>query len=374
MSIASQINPKTKKLITRLVIVLAFLAVLITVTQIIKSNGSKEEDVPLVRPVKTIILEEPAVTNRLVYSGRVEAGQSVDLSFEQAGQLIEFPVKEGQRLKMGDLIARIDDRDSQSAYNASAANFEKARADYERYQNLFDRNMISASELETRVRDFNVAAAELDGVAKAVEGTSILAPFDGIVAKKIVDNFQQVQAKEKIVTFQDPTSFDIALNIPGTVLSKAQYYDSVISVAFDQEKDLFFPATVKEFSTVADVYTKTYEATLNLPQPEGIVVIPDMTVTVILDMTLKQDILQDQVGEEGFLLPSTSIVYNAQKDKPVIWTVDSSTMQVSPQEIEILSLLGDEARVNGSINAGDIVVTAGGPYLSEGMTVRFYEE
>ena len=78
-------------------------------------SGCSKEEAPVqeevARPVKTIVLEASSTVGMRQYPGRVRAASRADLSFEVAGKLNELPVKEGQVVQEGDLVARLDDRD-----------------------------------------------------------------------------------------------------------------------------------------------------------------------------------------------------------------------------------------------------------------------
>ena len=83
------------------------------------------EPAPVVRPVKTMTLGTAEMGGR-IFPGRVEATNQVDLAFRVGGPLIEFPVREGQFIRKGQLVARIDPRDFQIRLNAAKADFERA--------------------------------------------------------------------------------------------------------------------------------------------------------------------------------------------------------------------------------------------------------
>ena len=80
---------------------------------------------------------------QLEYPGTIAAAQNTDVAFEVSGQIVEFPVKEGQDVVRGDLIARLDPRDYQSQRDAAVAQRQRAKADYDRYQELYANNSIS---------------------------------------------------------------------------------------------------------------------------------------------------------------------------------------------------------------------------------------
>ena len=178
-----------------------------------KEEAPVESKAP--RPVKTVVLEEASgATGMRQYPGRVRAASRADLSFEVAGKLIELPVKEGQVVEEGDLIARLDDRDLSANLKSAQAEADNAAANFARGAKLVKDGHISKTDFDTLTSKRDVTAAELTKALKAVDDTRLLAPFSGRVATRLVENFQDVQAKEPIVRLQGIVQLEIVVDIP----------------------------------------------------------------------------------------------------------------------------------------------------------------
>lgn len=357
----------TKRLI-RIGSVVVVVAVVIVITQMIKARNIPEELLPPIRPVKTMVVADTPSQFRRVLPGRLEASETVDLSFLTSGDLIELPIKEGDRLVKGDLIARIDARDAQSGFNAARADFVLAESELDRNKTLFDEELISAAEFDSKRRTFDVTLAAFDTAVKAVEDTEIRAPFDGMVAQSNVDNFQKVQAGQVIVIFFNPAGFDITIDVPESLVTQIPYYTSEIHAEFQQAPGRIFPLEVKEFATVADTYTKSYSLTLSMDRPEDVLILPNMTVTVNIDFTRKA-----VIDSNEYLVPASAIVYNVDSDEAVVWVVDESSMTVNPKPVDADRTQGGDVIIEGGLNAGEIIVIAGGNFLNRDQQVRFFE-
>jgi len=358
-----------KKTIVRAGMVLAAVALVIIVTQLVKKSGGTVEIEPLVRPVKTMKIQDTPAEFHRVFPGRLQASETADLSFLVGGDLLELPALEGDRLKKGELIARLDARDAGSALDAAHADLTLAEAELNRNKTLFEEELISEAEYDVKRRTFDVSLAAFNTASKAVEDTEITAPFDGIVARRFVDNFEKVQAGQTIVTFFNPSGIDITIDVPETVVNLIPHYTSVITAVLEQDSETEYPLTVKEFATVADQYTKTYALTLTMDRPEGVLILPDMTVSVNVDFTRKA-----LIEDENFLVPSTAIVYDVKTDGSVIWVVDEDSMTVNPKTVELDRTQGGEVIILGGIEVGDIIVTAGGGFLNPDQKVRIFEQ
>ncbi len=362
-----------KKNLIRAGIVLAFVAAIIITAQITKNSAGTDEIAQPIRPVKTFRVESIPAQFQRGFPGRVTASQTVDLSFLGSGEVTEFPVREGQSLKQGEIIAKLDDSDARSNLDAAGADLNLARVELERNRTLFEEELISAAEYDIKKRSYNVALAAYQISNKAVLDRLILAPFDGLVAKRFVENYEKVEAGQKVVTFIDPTSIDITIDLPESVFLQWPNFRSSYSAEFEQAPMTPFPLTLKEFATVADPYTKTYAVTLQMDRPEesDILILPDMTVKVRMDASRRSE-----VDVNNFLVPSTAVVYDVNTDGSVIWIVDESTdpITVLPRIVMANRSEAGEIVITEGLKDKDLIVVAGGGFLNSGQQVRIFEQ
>jgi RND family efflux transporter MFP subunit len=169
---------------------------------------------PVARPIKIMTIDDRGTVEVLEYSGTVSAAQHSEMAFEVPGKITDFPVIEGQIVKKGDFLVRIDPRDMAALADVDTAKVQLAKAEYERQRKLFEADVSSQQELDRAQRAYEVARARSKGSAKGLEDTELFALFDGIVAKKLVKDFENVQAKQAVLILQDTTSLEIDVTIP----------------------------------------------------------------------------------------------------------------------------------------------------------------
>jgi len=363
----------TSKAIRRFIIVGIIIAVIIIVTQIIK-NRPVEEEPPLIRPVKTLVVEDSPSRFERVFPGKLQASQSADLAFVISGELIDFPVKEGDKLKRGDLIARLNSEDAQSMYDSAYAKFKLAESEFKRKEELYKAEVISKADYETYMSNYQVALAELNNAKKSLEDTELRAPFEGIVAKRFVDQGETVRAGQTVVTFMNPSAFDITIDVPESLVHKLKYYYAKVTAEFPNNPGKSYPLTIKEYATVADPYTNTYALTYSMPQPDDFTLLPNMTVNVKAEFVRREDIMQNN----GYILPASAVVYNVDNKGPVVWVVDKNTMTVKPKPVVLPEnsnqIENGDIIISEGLETGDIAVIAGGNFLEEGQKVRLMEQ
>jgi len=244
---------------------------------------------PLSRPVKTMLVGGVSAGDFRQFPGVVDAIQRADLSFRVQGKLKEILVKEGGMVKKDQLLASLDPTDYQIVLNDRKASYDTAKANYDRAKQLLKKEAISKVDHDKIRAEYFTAKANREAAEQDLEYTSLKATFPGYIAKRHVENFEEVRRKQTVFTLQDISELEIKIDVPETImiqLRRAIEPDKVTQpkremyAVFDQIKNKRFPLKVKEISTSADVNTRTFEATLKMAHPEEYNILPGMTATV----------------------------------------------------------------------------------------------
>ncbi len=326
-----------------------------------------------VRPVKihTVGSLEPAALRE--YPGTIRAYQTAEMGFEVPGRVTDFLVQEGDMVEKDAVLARLDARDYEADLKVAQANLEKAQADLTRSENIFKENpgAISKDEIESDRRALKVTEAKLEIAQKAVEDTELRADFAGVMARKLVEDFANVLAKQPVLILQDNSILEIEVAVPERDFvrrkqqseSKEQMTERLApKVIVSSLPDREFPAVIKEFATTADPVTRTFPVKLNFDNPPDVNILPGMTarVRVVID------------PQSAWSVPVTAAQAD-ENDQPYVWKVDSETMDVSRCPVELGPLTGDRVLLTGGVEKGDLVAISGVTSLREGMQVRKYE-
>ena len=200
---------------------------------LLTSCGKKEEPPAkeVVRPVKMMTIASGDVTFKRSFPGKVKASQQVDLAFKVSGPLVEFPVNEGQSVKIGKLLARIDPRDFKINLDKAKAHALEAEQQYKRYKDLYIKKQVSKADFDKYRAASDIARAQKEDAQHALSDTYLRAPFAGVIAKKFVENFQEVRAKQPIVSLQDVSSVEIHIDVPEAVMARFRSKGTVTAMA-----------------------------------------------------------------------------------------------------------------------------------------------
>ena len=324
------------------------------------------------RPAEILQVTAAALGSDLRFPGRVRAVQRVELAFNVPGQIMELPVAEGEAVKAGALLARLDPAAYQTALDVAQAELDAATAEYERVRRLWERSQaVARAEVDRKRTAMEVARSRFAAAQKDLADTRLTAPFAGIVARRLADNFQNVQAKEPVVSLQNPDQLEIVIHVPERVMRGEPRRAAGFAV-FDDLPQRRLPVTLKSFATEAEPQTQTYEVVLGLTPPPDLRVLPGMGVEVLPDTAASR---ADAAGEEAgdgqapVLIPIGAVVAAAD-GTPTVWVVDPENGQVSRRTIETGTLQGADVAVLSGLAPGERIVTAGVHSLREGMRVH----
>ncbi len=326
---------------------------------------SKKEEVvkeEVIRPAKIMTIEDAETTKSFKFPGKVQALDRVELSFEVSGKLIDVAIKEGQRVKKGDVIAKLDPSNYQSQLDARQAQVNQTKAEVHRYTNLLKEKVVAKSTFDVKQRNYEVALSDLRIAQKALNDTILRASFAGIIGKRFVDNYQVIQAKEPIVSLQKLSAIEVVVNIPENVMRRE---DSDSAVKIDAEFANYpgerFPLKIKEYAVEADSQTQTYRIVLSMPMPKDKTILDGMTATVFLQVIDEE--------KNGIEIPVQAAFYD-EKGQAYIWKVGADS-KINRHPITVGTLLdGGKITVKSGLVTGDKIITAGVQTLTEGTKVR----
>ena len=362
----------------------SFNALIITSLALVLTAGcSKKQEVETVeevRPVKTIIVKAPDAGGIRNFPGRIDANRKAGLSFRISGKVQELLVKEGDLVAEGDTIAKLDPTDFQITVNDKKALFVRASNDYNRGKKLVKEGHISKMDYDKLESAFLSAQAELNLAKQQLVYTELKAPFSGTVARRYIQSFEEVQAKQLIITLNDNEILEVKFDLPENLILRIQRIEGISSMEqsamkqqipvvalFQSQADKEYPLTFKEMSTKADASTQTFSITYTMPKPTNVIILPGMTATVKVD--LSKVIERNDV----FYLPVSAVVADVAL-QGTVWIVNEKTMQVEPISVKVGTMRGNSIEIKEGLDVGQRVVIAGVPFLYKGLKVTLMKD
>ncbi len=332
-----------------------------------------KDEAPIVRPVKVAVVGGFR-SGEFTFPGRVEADEKLIMSFRVAGRLLELPIKEGQEVSKGQLIARLEPADYQILVDEAAAENIKAQADYRRYQDLYTKDAVPVADLDLYRSRRDVARARLEEAEKNLRYTYLRAPFSGMIGRRYIENFMDVQTQQDIVDLNNISRIELKINVAENIIAPIKRRGKSIKLEFFAEfeaaKGKRYELKLKEIASRADPGTQTFEVTLSMPQPEDLNLLPGMTGTVHVKMELRDD------AEIAIPITVPAIaVLGAPDGSQFVWVIDPESMKVRKVGVEVGEMTGDsDIKIKSGLEGGETVVISGLTQLEEGTPVRKWED
>jgi len=334
------------------------------------SQDVERPPVQPLKPVRTVTIGEGAQSIK-TFPGVVDAIQNAEIGFRVSGVLKKVNVKEGEIVKQGTIIAELDQTDFIISLNATQSEFDRSNANFNRASKLIKKGAISQSDFEKLKAEKNIAKSQLDSAKQNLNYTVLTSPFDGIVAKTYLSNFEKISSSEQFAAIQDLSAFEVSIDIPESLMIKIKGKENNHDVyaAFDSIDERQFPLTFKEVSTRADEKTQTYKIKFIMQAPTSINVLPGMSATIFA-IEKKSAINHDiYVPSHSVLEDSAGRFVYAVKKKP-------ETMQgvVVRRNVVVGKVNENGIQITQGLKIGDRVITAGMSKVSAGLNVALMDE
>lgn len=335
--------------------------------QLLASCGQSSKTKPsMVRPVKTAVVESRSLISK-DFSGIVEAVNYVKLAFRVNGQIISLPIIEGQKVKKGQLIATIDPRDISLQYAATKTAYETAAAQVERNKRLLSRQAISVQEYEISLSNYQKAKSEYELSSNNMRDTKLIAPFDGSIEKRFVENYQRVNSGEAIVQLVNTKNLRIKFTIPDAYLFLLKVKDPQFSVEFDTYTGHIFKAKLEEFLDVS-ANGAGIPVSITIDDPNFIHSLYEIKPGFTCRIRFNAD-MGPLVKQDWTVVPMSAVFGENDSNKKYVWVLNGN--QVNRREVKVNAPTAEsQILISEGLKAGEKIVIAGVYQLNEGETVK----
>jgi RND family efflux transporter MFP subunit len=170
---------------------------------------------------------------------------------DASGKIIKLNVEEGDRVAQGSVIAKIDDEMIRLQLENAEVSIEGQRNDDNRYSNLVKENAVSGVQLEKTKLGLKSAEIQKKQLQKQLKSTTIVAPFSGVITKKLIDLGSMIGPGTQLVEITDISSLKLTVSVPERDIMKFKLNQKV-QVSVDIYSGKVFEGTVSNLSVQAD--------------------------------------------------------------------------------------------------------------------------
>ena len=336
-------------------------------------KGSSEQKVEF---EKTKV-ERTNIQSSITATGTIEPVTSVTVGTQVSGIVSHLYVDYNSVVKKGQVIAELDRTNLTSELNTARANLASAQstlnfeqANYERYQTLFDKGLVSANDFETAKLSYLKAKEQVNTSRESVRKAqtnlgyaTITSPIDGIVLSKAVEEGQTVAASfntpELFTIAQDLTDMRVIADIDEADIGGVKEGQRVMFTVDAYPEDHFMGSVTQvrqQATTESNVVT--YEVVISAPNND-LKLKPGLTANVTIFTQEKNDVLAVESKALRFM-PIEAILSEGQKIEDVeaptkVWTLEGNTFKAHAVQVGMTN--GILTEIVGGVDEGTEVLT-----------------
>lgn len=293
------------------------------------------------------------------FSGTVETAETATVSFSVPGTITEVYVKEGQKIRKGELLARIKSANYVNTGNIAEAELAEARDAYNRMKKLYDADALPEVkwvEIQNKLKQAENAAEIAN---RAVSDATLRSPVDGVVSKKFANIGQTVISAQPVIEIVTVKDIRINVAVPENEIGDISEGRMAL-IAFKNLDIDSIEGKVVSKSVVADPFTRAFDVKIAIPSADGRI-LPGMIGDVVIFENPDKNVSSGDV-----LLPSQSVLLDSD-NRNFVWIVKAG-------KAERRYVLADELSAGGilvksGLVSGDSVIVAGMQKVGTGTAV-----
>ena len=351
-------NQRSKRVVMIGGAILAVVALTLPKLGSLRGTGRSEDTVRAPRdaklPVRLYVVQPEKFGEKVVTIGSLLAKEEVDIRSEISGKVERIYLREGGRVKKGELLLKINDAELQAQLSRAQYREKIAAQQAERQHQLFEKQLASQQDYDDAANQLNIAKAETQLIQAQVAKTSIRAPFDGVVGLRYVSEGSYISPTSRITTLQDNTAIKVDFSVPEKYAGALKTGDKV-TFTVPQNAAQEFTGTIYAFEPKIDPATRTLHVRALSPNPGGALLSGAFADVAV---ALKE--------KEALMIPSEALIPELKRHK-VFLCKDGRAIS---QAVKVGLRTDAKVEIVEGVQAGDSLITSAILQLRPGMAVQ----
>lgn len=295
-------------------------------------------------------------SGQLSYVGVVEEGQSTVVSYTSMGTIQQMYVSEGQRVKKGKVLVKLDDSQARSLLQAAEAANKQAEDAIGRYKQLYEKGSLSEANWVEAQSKLEQAHSTYTIAQKNVNDCILKAPCSGVIGSKSLNVGETVLPSQPVLTILNIDTIKIKVSVPEREMSLISENTSS-SITVDALDGKTFAGGRIEKGVQADALTHTYTIRINVAN----------TDTLLLPgMVAKVNLLNSNAT--NITVPILAVQQLSSGER-FVWTVDSESIAHRTM-VTVGKPNGNRIIILNGLKEGNTIITDGFQKISEGSKVE----
>ena len=333
--------------------------------RILDAAISKLDTTSKVSLVTALTTKDSLFHHYVELQGSVATKQNIVINAEYPGTLLDVLVKEGQAVRKGQVLARIDDGGLAAQLAQLEVQAELAATTYERQKRLWEQQIgseIQYLQAKTQYESTKNAVAQMKSqLAK----TRVVAPFSGTIDEIITDEGSVVNVGVPLIRIVNLSNMYIETEVPERYLSSIKESTNV-KVIFPVLGDEVIETKVRQVSNYINPTNRSFKIEVAVPNHKGLIK-PNLTAKVQIN---------DYTSERAILIPQSIISENAEGEQYVYKVGEIKGDSVATAHKAIIKTgktQGDYVEVIEGLANGDVVIQEGARRVQEGQKVKILD-
>jgi membrane fusion protein, multidrug efflux system len=286
-------------------------------------------------------------------SGTLRPDEEVDLAFESSGKIISIKFTEGTRVKKGDLLAKINDRQLQAQLEKLLAEKKLTEAKEFRERSLLEKDAISQESYDQIVTELQTTVADINLIEARIAETELRAPFDGIIGLRYLSEGSYATSSTKIAKLIKISPLKIEFSIPEMYSSEIRIGYPVTFTIVGMNND--FEASVYAVDPKVDIDTRTIVLRALYPNTRE-----ELKAGRYASITLVMSQIENAVS-----IPTEALIPEMEGEKVFIYNAGKAS------GVKVKTGLRTESRIQitDGLHFGDTLITTGILQLRENLPV-----
>lgn len=333
-----------------------------------------------IRPIAWTKVTESNLQQLRTLSGIVAPVEATSLSFEVVGKVQSVEVKLGDTVQKGDVLAQLNHRSFELSSKSAQAQLDKANSDrveaensFTRFSQLIDQGLVSQSGFDNARANFessksavDVAQAQLDIAKKNLQDSSLIAPYNGIITKRLIEPSQQIGAGQAAFEIEGKHGLEVNVMVPETLIRELKQ-NAIIAVRFPVLTKMNILGRITEIGTRAET-ANAFPVT---------VVLQEENALLRAGMTAEVDFTFEGVGKTGFQGIAMKVPFTALSaginQKSYVFVYNTTTQTVEQRQVQTENVLNNIAYISSGLTNGEIIAVAGVAFLRDGQKVTLLD-
>ncbi len=305
-------------------------------------------------PIEVLIIKSSSLDNKLVVTGSVLANESLELKSEESGKITGLYFKEGELVKKGELLLKINDKEIRAQLEKEKYNQKLNRNIENRQRKLLEKEAISQEEYDNALNRLNTNTADLKLLEAQLDKTQITAPFEGVIGLRYISDGAYITPNTIIATLYNVSPAKIEFAVPGRYSTQVRPGQKILFTIESDSQD--FEGEVYAIEPRIDPTTRTLKIRAIAENSKGFL-LPGQFVKVGLILSSVSN---------AILVPTQAVIPDLNNHKVFVLEggkakeVKVETGMRTETDLEILS----------GLKPGDSLITTGILQLRGGMDVH----